>query len=123
MNNKGFTLVEVLSILVLISIVTVCVFSTINSTMSVSKEEAYKLMKNNMISVSYDYVEECNLGLIECDFSFAENNTFRAKDLQNAGFFTNLESPIDGKDLSSCLVFEATKSNGVTVINLIDNCY
>ena len=123
MNNKGFTLVEVLSVLVLISIITVCVFATINSTMSVGKEEAYKLMKNNMISVSYDYVEECELGSIQCDFSFEKNNTFSAKELQNTGFFTNLESPIDGKDLSSCLIFSATKSNGVTLINLIDNCY
>lgn len=123
MNNKGFTLIEVLSILVLISIIGVVVFSMFGSTMSATKEETYKLMKNNIISVSYDYVNECNLGLIECDFSFEGNNKFSAKELQNAGFFKSLESPIDGTDLGSCLILEATKSNGVTVINLIDNCY
>lgn len=123
MNNKGFTLIEVLSVLVIVSIVGVIVFSTFGTTMSASKEETYKLMKNNIISVSYDYINECNLGTIECDFSFEENNKFSVKVLQNAGFFNNFDSPIDGKDLSSCLVIEATKSNGVIVTNLIDNCY
>ena len=96
---------------------------TFGSTMSASKEETYKLMKNNIISVSYDYINECKLGTIECDFSFDSNNKFNAKVLQNFGFFDNLKSPIDGKDLSDCLILEATKSNGVTVINLIDSCY
>lgn len=123
MNNKGFTLIEVLSTLVIITIITTGVVKTIGTTLSANKEETYKLMKNNIISVSYDYINECNLGTIECDFSFVTKNTFNAKVLQNAGFFNDLKSPIDGKDLSLCLILEATKSNGVTVINLIDNCY
>lgn len=123
MNNKGFTLIEVLSVLVLVSIVLLSVFLTFGSTMSASKEEAYKLMKNNIVSAGYDYVNECNLGTIVCDFSYDSNNKFNAKALQNAGFFTNLESPIDGKDLSSCLILDVSKSNGVIIVNLTDNCY
>lgn len=123
MNNKGFTLIEVLITIVIITIVITSVVTTIGTTLSASKEETYKLMKNNIVSVSYDYINECNLGSIECDFSFEAKNTFNAKVLQNAGFFNDLKSPIDGKDLSYCLILEATKSNGVTVINLVDNCY
>ena len=123
MNNKGFTLIEILSVMVLLSIIIVVMFVNFGSTMSASKEEAYKLMKNNIISISYDYINECNLGSIECDFSFEKNNKFNASVLKNKGFFKSLESPIDGKDLGHCLILEATKSNGVTVINLVDNCY
>ena len=46
-NNKGFTLIEVLGTLVLVSIVVVIGVMTFSETLSVSKEEAYKLMKNN----------------------------------------------------------------------------
>lgn len=123
MNNKGFTLIEVLSVIVLISIVAIVTITTFGTTMSASKEEAYKLMKNNIISASYDYINECNLKTIECNFSFETNNKFNAELLEKAGFFSNLESPIDGKNLGSCLVLEAIKSNGATVINLVDNCY
>lgn len=123
MNNKGFTLVEVLSILIIISIITIGIFKTFNTTMSASKEEAYNLMKNNLIKASYSYISECSQKTIECDFSFENNNTFTAKQLEDAGFFKNLKSPIDDKDLSDCLILEATKNNGVTVVNLNDNCY
>ena len=122
-NNKGFTLIEVLGAIVLVSIVVTIGVMTLGKTLSISKEESYKVMKNNIVSAGYDYISECTLGTIACDFSFTSNNTFKARDLYNTGFFNGLESPIDGADLGDCLVLEATKSNGVTVINLIDNCY
>ena len=123
MNNKGFTLIEVLATVVLISIVVIFSFMTFGTTISATNEESYKLMKNNIISVGYDYINECSFGVISCDFSFENNNKFSARVLQNAGFFKNLNSPIDGAYLGDCLILEAEKSNGVTVINLIDNCY
>ncbi|MCI6265730.1 MAG: prepilin-type N-terminal cleavage/methylation domain-containing protein [Erysipelotrichaceae bacterium] len=123
MNNKGFTLIEVLGVLVVASILLTITFRSIHSTLSVSKEEAYKLMKNNIISASYEYIQECNQKLISCDFSFENNNQFVAEVLKESGYLKNLNSPIDGKDLGSCLLLEATNSNGVTVVNLIDDCY
>ena len=123
MNNKGFTLIEVLSVVILSSIIIVIVFTTFGTTFSASKEESYKLMKNNLLIAGYSYVNECTLGSIECDFSFDKNTQFTAENLYNYGYFKNLNSPIDGKNLGSCLVLEATKDNGVVVINIIDTCY
>ena len=123
MNNNGFTLIEVLGVVILIALIGGIVINSVGTTMSASREEAYKLMKDNIVSAGYDYIRECTLGSLECDFSYDKNNTFSAKNLQNAGFFDNLDSPIDGKDLSFCLLLEATKSDGVTVINLHDTCY
>ena len=122
-NNKGFTLIEVLGVIILISIIGGVAISTVGSTVSSSREESYLIMKDNIVSAGYDYINECALGSLQCDFSYDNNNTFWAKDLQNAGFFDNLESPIDGNDLSECLLLEAVKSNGVVVINLQDSCY
>lgn len=123
MNNKGFTLIEVLVVVVLIALISGIAINTVGTTMSVSRTESYKIMKDNIVSASYDYINECTSGSLKCDFSFEKNNTFTAKVLLNTGFFDSLESPIDGKDLSYCILLEATKSNGVTVINLQDNCY
>lgn len=122
-NNKGFTLIELLIVVVLISIISGVAISSVGTTMSVSKKESYNIMKDNIIMAGYNYINECTLGSLECDFSFNNNNTFLAKTLQDVGFFDNLESPIDGKDLGFCLVLEATKSNGVVVVDIVDNCY
>lgn len=123
MNNKGFTLIEILATLTLIAIVLGVAVSVVKPTMSAGKKESYELMKNNIVSVSYDYISECKLGTIKCDFDFDTNNTFSIIELKNTGFIKSLESPIDGKDLGKCLEIRATKSNGVVVVDLIDNCY
>ena len=123
MNNKGFTLIEVLGALVIISIAMVVVFRQISSTLSIGNNEAYKLMKNNIISVSEDYVRESESGTNNTDFSFDTNNTFTAEKLEKYGYFSNLKSPIDGKYLGDCLIITATKNNGNILIDLEDNCY
>lgn len=123
MNNKGFTLIEVLGVLVILTIVAFVVLNSVHSTLSVGKEESYKLMKNSILTAGYDYIEECQQGLITCDFSFEEDSRFSAGVLKEQGYFTNMESPIDGKDISQCLIMDAKKENGVVVIDLIDQCY
>ena len=88
-----------------------------------NENTTYKLLKNNIVSASYDYVNECANGIIECDFDFENNNKFKAGVLENYGYFNNLISPIDNKDLSDCLELNAVRDNGVVVIELEDKCY
>ena len=123
MNNKGFTLIEILAVLVLVSIVTVVVVDNISFSMSLGRNEAYRLMKNNVISAGYHFIDECTQGTIQCDFSFEKNNTFKARVLEESGYFDDLKSPIDGAYLGDCLSLSAKKENGVTVVDIIDQCY
>ncbi len=123
MNNKGFTLIETLVVLVLVSTIMALSFSKISSSMSLEKNNAYQIMKNNIISASYSYIEECQAKTVSCDFSFSEKNTFAASVLKEKGYFKNLKSPLDGKDLGECLIIKAKKENGVVVIDIEDNCY
>ena len=123
LNNKGFSLVEILVVLVIISIATFVILKEVGSTLSVSSKDAYKLMKNNIVSVSEDYIRECEAGLINSDFSFSNNNTFKAKVLENYGFFSNMKSPIDGRYVGDCLIIIANKVNGAIVVDIEDNCY
>ena len=122
-NNKGFTLIEVLSVLSIISLVLIAVIHNFGTTVSISKEESYKIMKSNIISASNDYIQECTAGIVDCDFSFDNNNIFSAKILKEKGYFKNFKSPIDGKNLEDCLIIKATKENGVIKSSLEDKCY
>ena len=123
LNNKGFSLVEILVVLVIISIATFVILKEVGSTLSVSSKDSYKLMKNNIVSASEDYIRECEAGLINSDFSFSNNNTFKAKVLENYGFFSNMKSPIDGRYVGDCLIIIANKVNGAIVVDIEDNCY
>ena len=123
MNNKGFTLIEVLGTVLLISIATIVILRQISSTMSISNNEAYKLMKNNIISAAENFVRESENGIVDTNFSFENNNIFKASVLEEYGYFSNLKSPIDNKYIGDCMVLTATKENGNILIDLKDNCY
>ena len=124
LNNKGFTLVEVIACLVIISFISILVVSFSNYTLSINKEEAYKVMKNNISKASVNYLKECEIGQLDCDINWNNDETsFYVEKLKTGGYFKNLMSPIDGKDVGRCLVIKAFKNNGVINIEVEDNCY
>lgn len=124
MNNKGFTLIEVLITVVVIGIVGLIVVNYAGNTLSISKDEAYKIMKNNIVSSSYDYLNECNAGLISCNLNWVNNEvSFSLYQLKNVGYFDDLSSPIDGKDLGTCIKLNAVRDNGNVNVELVDECY
>ena len=109
--------------LVLLSFVSFFAIRSFGTTLSFGKKEAYRIMKKNIISVSYDYINECDSGTISCDFSHESQFQFSAEVLRENGYFKSLKSPIDGKDLGECLLINVTKENGTIFSELIDNCY
>lgn len=124
MDNKGFTLVEVLMMLLLISLISIFVINNITGTLSIGKKESYKIMKNNIISSSYSYLKECSAGTIECNIVWDANTTnFAAKVLESSGYFKNLNSPIDNKYLGDCLIVKVIRNNGVYDVSISDTCY
>ena len=124
MDNRGFTLVETLVMFVLISLVSIFVINNITGTLSISKNESYKIMKSNIISSANNYLKECSADIIDCDMVWDDNKTsFTAKILENSGYFKNLNSPIDNKYLGDCLIINAIRNNGVYDVSIVDECY
>lgn len=122
-NNNGFTLVEVVIAVVVISLLLLITTNLLSDTLAASENTTYKLLKNNIVSAGYEYVSECTNGILDCNFDFNDNNKFKAGILKQYGYFNNLNSPIDNKNLEDCLILEVTKDNGVVVIELEDKCY
>lgn len=122
MNNKGFTVIELLTTVVLISLLAITISSIVGKTLAVSSSEAYKILKSNIVKASYTYVNECKAGTIACDSNFKTNHTFYAKELEKYGFFKDLKSPIDGSYLGECIEIKVTYDNGSSIVELIDNC-
>jgi competence protein ComGC len=123
-NNNGFTLIETLAMLVVITLVSIFIIRNISETMSISKKEAYGIMKDNIISSSYDYLKECNNNIISCNLEWDNGKTsFDASRLESSGYFKNLHSPIDNKYLGNCLKINVKKEEANFDVSLEDNCY
>ncbi len=58
LNNKGFTLVEVLAIVVILGIIGGIAITSVLSSINKSKDASYKLMINNIVTASGTLYEE-----------------------------------------------------------------
>ena len=127
MDNKGFTLIELLMGLVIISIIVTLIMFSINSTLSISKEKSYDILKNNVIKASNMYIIECESNTINCnnDYVWENNNTsFLANNLISRGYFNKdqLINPITDQDVSNCLMINVYKDiNEVYNISIDDS--
>ena len=54
MNNKGFTLVEILGVIVILIIVFILVYPAVNNIISQSKDTVYQKQINNILNSAYD---------------------------------------------------------------------
>lgn len=121
MNNKGFTLIEVISVVVIISCIGIIITFCVKNTFSMTTNEAYNIMKSNIVSAASNYVQECNSGIMKCNLS--ENTSISVDLLVENGYLRDLKSPKDGKNLNLCLFFKFRMQDGSVIVDLIDSCY
>ena len=69
MNNKGFTLIEVLCVIFLISIFFFGSFMVINNTFSITNEKAYEIVKEDIITQTKTYINECDNNIIKFHYN------------------------------------------------------
>lgn len=124
MNNKGFSLVELLITISLIALVAIVVVKVSSNTLSLTENEAYKILKNNVITAADKYIIECDSNLLECFHTWNDNKTsINANELIKAGYFDNIIDPRNDKDISNCLIIEIEKENEVNKYKINDkNC-
>lgn len=127
MNNKGFTLIEMLLTITMIALIVVVVSFSINSTLSISKEKSYDILKNNIINMANMYIMECEANAINCSNDYVWNNNktnFYANKLVLRGYSSQEEliNPINEKDISNCLIVNVlVDENKVYTVSLDDS--
>lgn len=62
MNRKGFTLIELIAVIVMIGLIMVIVVPNILDIVSESKETSYNTLVKNIVTSSEMYYEECEYG-------------------------------------------------------------
>ncbi len=129
MNNKGFTLIEVLCVIFLISILFVASFLVVKDTLSITDEKAYQILKENIISQTKTYIDECENNIINCkkDFEWKKVNDnkiayINLSLLKKYNYFDNDEiiNPLTKKDMSSCLKIKVIKDKYSSISIFLD---
>ena len=137
MNNKGFTLIELIASIILLSIVmsitTVSVVGYINS----SREKSYDLLISNIKVAAQEYFEECeNYEIMNDEDGEDDNATFTCSittdntinitigKLLQYGFLSSSATDSDGnKIVENPKTNESINNCGLIVVKKVDSNY
>ena len=111
-NNKGFTLVELIAAIVLLSLVVGITSYSIIGIINRNKEENYNLLIKNINSAAETYYQECrysNNDMINCNKIENDEYMVSLGDLVNYGFLRGNEK-----------IKEGTEKDKYTIVNPLD---
>ena len=111
MNKKGFTLVEILSIIVVIGIIAIITISIVSDRVSLTKRKTYDAQVNNIINATKTYMLE------EKDLDPNHTNTLciYVSELQDKEYLKKGQvlNPVTGEDVARKI---NNKSKGVVIV-------
>lgn len=122
MNNKGFTLIELIVTLVILSLVISITAISITNVMKRSKEELYNNLVNNIIDAAEEYYIECKYAKNDA-ITCSSNGVITLGDLVKYGYLSGnddgnrnkLINPLDNEDISSCNINITYNNNKIVV--------
>ena len=107
MNNKGFTLVELLGVIILLSLIALITIPSISSWIKEGEEKANNQIKENIVLASKNWALD-NKNLLPQN----TNQTYKVtlNNLQNGGYIDkNLKLPSTGNELENiCVIITNT---------------
>ena len=112
MNRRGFTLVELLAVIIIIGLLSIFIIPNIIAALNNSKEASYNTLLENIVISSQTYYEECEYGNLSDTSRYGEyactitgnrvNTTLSA--LANTGFLKVTDTKvISGKEVKVVL--------------------
>lgn len=107
MKNKGFTLAELLGVIIILGVIALISITAITNTMKENKEELYNIQINNIIVGAKTWASSHVFELPEQD---GESITLTLAELKQAGFVENdITNPKTNEQFSNDLLVKITK--------------
>ena len=115
LNNKGFTLVELLAVIVIVGLVLASSTYVVINAINNSKETGSELNEKNIFEAARIYTIECSSDTIDCDSKWIEKEEIEyfcvsIDELKNKGL---LKEDVTVSDENKQIIIKRNKDNSV----------
>ena len=118
MNNKGFTLVELLGVIVIIAILSSLAVLTFNTVIQNGRKGVYKTHEQTLADSGRDYLIEN----IDEKPSVGEVKKISFQTLKNKDFLAALDDPAGGSCTNSCVIITRGADKGINYTFTYKGC-
>ena len=119
MNKKGFTLVELLGVLVVLSVILMIAFPLITTYINKSKQKAYDTQMEIIMTGLKNYANEHKEVLPVNDTDYV---TFTLGQLKSLGIANNsVVNPLDGKEIDDSMEFKIIKDGSKYTYQIVES--
>lgn len=96
MNKKGFTLIELMAVIVVLAIITVISVPIILNTINISKEKLYKEQENKLVELAEEYLEDNTIEETDSEIVITKENLIEGGYIDEIYDFKSSESTCEG---------------------------
>ena len=119
MNKKGFTLVELLGVLIVLSVILMIAFPLITTYINKSKQKAYDTQIEIIMTGLKNYANEHKEVLPVNDADYV---TFTLGQLKSLGIVNNsVVNPLDGKEIDDSMEFKIIKDGSKYTYQIVES--
>ena len=121
MNKRGFTLIEIIAIIILLSVIALITYPIINNLISDSREELYNKQISELERLSNTWVTK-NINKLKTKDGYVYDLSF--EELHEQGFVSDeqVKNPKTGQKLSGCMKVTYNSSNNGYKVAYDESC-
>lgn len=129
MNNKGFTLIELIATIVLLSLVVGISSYAISGIIKKSREKNYDVLIENIRNAGEVYYQECKYGS-NTNITCNDNNRVKLGDLVKYGYLKGnskkndnytLVNPLNNNDIGECQIIISYNNGSLIITSATSN--
>ena len=121
MNKKGFTLIEIIAIIILLSVIALITYPVINNLIINSKDELYEKQISELVRLSNTWTTK-NIKKLKMTDGYTYNLSF--EELNEQGFISDkqVKNPKTGENLPGCMKVTFNSTNNGYDISYDEGC-
>ena len=115
--KKGFTLVELLAVIIILGIIALITFPIVDNSIKNSKQAALERTIGSIEEAAHNYSSQNNLGYPE------EEKAISLDELKSSGFLTSdITNPVTNEEMTGCVLYRWDEAHNQYVFRYDEEC-
>lgn len=121
MNKRGFTLIELIWVIILLAVIALITYPLIGTIINSSRQKAYEKQIDELERLSYTWIAK-NMEKLSKDASVEYKLTFEELNREGLTSSSIITNPLNNSAIPGCIIVTYEEANNKFVANYLESC-